>query len=183
MVRGVLSCVCLLAVAAVAQDRHFPAALGAGVPPLGPTFPQHGAPQAAPIAPVRDYRSPAYWGGYGAYPAVYGYPTVPAPPATSVVVVEPLPAPVAPLPPPAPIRSAIQEVNPPPTTEPPAFFAIALREGAPLTAAAVWVQGSDLRYVDAEGTNRRIPLSAVDRKATREMNQARHLNLQLPPAQ
>ena len=90
--------------------------------------------------------------------------------------------PVAPPPPPAPIRSSIQEVNLPPSSEPPTFFAIALKDGTKLSAAAVWVQGSDLRVVDAEGANRHIPLAAVDRTATRELNQARHLNLRLPPA-
>lgn len=181
MVRGVLSCACWLAVVAFAQDRQFPAALGAGIPPLGPTFPQYGAPQAAPIAPV--HRSPMYWGGYGAYPAVYPYPAMPAPAATSVVVVEPAPAPLAPPPPPAPIRSSIQEVNPPASSEPPAYFALALKDGTKLSAAAVWVQGRDLRYVDAEGANRRVPLASVDRAVTRELNQARNLNLRLPPAQ
>jgi hypothetical protein len=91
--------------------------------------------------------------------------------------------PVAPPPPPAPIRSSIQEVNSPPTNEPPAFFAIALKDGSRLSAAAVWVQRSDLRYVDAEGANRRVPLASVDRAVTRELNEARHLNLRLPPAQ
>lgn len=183
MVREVVSCACWLAVAAFAQDRHFPAALGAGIPPLGPTFPQYGAPQTAPTWPVSGPRSPVYWGGYGAYPAVYPYPVMPAPPATSVVVVEPPPAPLAPPPPPAPIRSSIQEMNPPPSSEPPAYFALALKDGTKLSAAAVWVQGGDLRYVDAEGANRRVPLASVDRAVTRELNQARNLNLRLPPAQ
>ena len=187
----ILICVSLLAGIAGAQDRQFPAALGAGIPPLGPTFPQHGAPQAAPVAPVPrgpggGFRSPMYWGGYGwggygAYPALYTYPATPAPPVTNVVVLEQAPGP--PPPPPPPIRSSIQELNPPPSTDPPAFFAIALKDGTRSSAAAVWVQGNDLRYVDEEGANRRVALAAIDRTATRELNRARHLNLRLPPAQ
>ena len=106
-----------------------------------------------------------------------------AAPATNVVVVERAPVPVAPAPPPAPIRSSIQEVNSQPSSEPPAYFALALKDGTKFSAAAVWVQGSDLRYVDAEGANRRVPLASVDRAVTRELNQARNLNLRLPPAQ
>jgi hypothetical protein len=130
------------------------------------------------------FRSPLYWGGYGAaYPAAYGYPAMPGPPVTNVVVVEPPRVPAVPPPPPAPIRSSIQELNPPPTSEPPTFFAIALKDGTRLSAAAVWAQGNELRYVDADGVNRRVQLAAIDRTVTRELNQARHLNLRLPPAQ
>lgn len=177
----ILIFVSLIAGFAVAQDRQFPAALGAGIPPLGPTFPQYGAPRPAPIAPTGSPWAPTYWGGYGAYPAVYTSPVVPPPPVTNVVVLERAPA--LPPPPPAPIRSSIQELNPPPSTEPPAFFAIALKDGTRLSAAAVWVQGNDLRFVDADGANRRVALAAIDRTATRDLNQARRLNLRLPATQ
>ena len=60
---------------------------------------------------------------------------------------------------------------------------IALRDGRKLSAAAVWVQQNELHYVDADNANGRVPLSAVDRTATRELNQERHLNLRLPAAQ
>ena len=114
------------------------------------------------------------------------YPALTAPPVTNVVVFESPPA--APAPPPPPIRSSIQEfnapeVNPAASREPPAFFVIALKDGSRHTAVAVWVQQDQLRYVDADDQNRRVPLAAVDRVATRELNQARHLNLRLPPAQ
>ncbi len=184
MVRKILglSLAGFLAGVAGAQDRQFPAALGAGIPPLGPTSPRV-------MPPVRNFNRgfPLYWGGYGAvYPAMPEYPTMPAPPVTNVVVFEPPPA--APPPPPPPIHSSIQElnipeVNPAAASEPPAFFVIALKDGSRHSAVAVWVQQNQLRYVDADDQNQRVPLAEVDRAATRELNQARHLNLRLPPAQ
>jgi hypothetical protein len=85
------------------------------------------------------------------------------------------------LPPPEPIHSSIQNFKPVASNEPPAFYVIALKNGSHLAAAAVWVQGNDLRYVDADDQNRRVPLADIDRMATRELNQARNLNLRLPP--
>jgi len=85
------------------------------------------------------------------------------------------------VPPPEPIHSSIQDFKPPASNAPPAFFVIALKNGSRLAASAVWVQGNDVRYVDADDQNRRVPLTDVDRTATRELNQARNLNLRLPP--
>jgi hypothetical protein len=104
--------VLMLATAALAQDRHFPAALGSPLPPLQQTAPR--------VPPPRNHHvpiGPGYWGGYG----YGGY------------------------------------------------------------ASAVWVQGNDVRYVDADDENHRVPLADVDRSATRALNQARNLNLRLPP--
>ena len=175
-----LSLAGLLAGVAGAQDRQFPAALGAGIPPLAPT-----SPRVAPSPRNFSHGFSPYWGGYGAvYPAVPDYSATP--PVTNVVVFEPPVAP--PPPPPPPIRSSIQELNPgalnsAASTEPLVFFVIALKDGSRHSAVAVWVQQNQLRYVDADDQNRSVPLSAVDRAATRELNQARHLNLRLPPAQ
>ena len=110
------------------------------------------------------------------------YPEL-APAVNNLVVVEPSSTPVAPVPPPEPIRSSIQDLKPAASDAPPAFFVIALKNGSRLAAAAVWVQGNDLRYVDADDQNRRVALAEEDRSATRELNQARNLNLRLPPAQ
>jgi len=172
-----LNLVFLLAGAAIAQDRHFPAALGAGLPLLRET-----APRVAP--PARAFRSgfPFIGAGYGfgGYGYAAGYPEL-APVVNNVLVVEQPPVPVAPAPRPEPIRSSIQDFKPAASDAPPAFFVIALKNGSRLAAAAVWVQGHDLRYVDADDQNRRVPLADVDRAATRELNQARNLNLRLPP--
>jgi hypothetical protein len=58
---------------------------------------------------------------------------------------------------------------------------IVLKDGAHLSAAMVWVQGDDARYIDGDGQGHRVPLAGVDRTATRELNQTHHLNLRLPP--
>ncbi|MGZ6465580.1 MAG: hypothetical protein ACXWSC_21850 [Bdellovibrionota bacterium] len=108
------------------------------------------------------------------------YPEL-APVVNNLVVVEPAATPAAPALPPEPIRSSIQDLKPAASDAPPALFVIALKNGSRLAASAVWVQGNDLRYVDADDQNRRVPLADVDRTATRELNQARNLNLRLPP--
>ncbi len=109
------------------------------------------------------------------------YPEL-APAVNNLVIVEPSSTPAAPIMPPEPIRSSIQDLKPAASDGPPVFFVIALKNGSRLSAAAVWVQGNDLRYVDADDQNRRVPLTDVDRTATRQLNQARNLNLRLPPA-
>ena len=168
--------VLLLASAALAQDRHFPAALGSGLPPLQQTAPRVPPPRG-PHVPM----GPGYWGGYGY--GGYGYETTPPPtpepaPVVNNIVFE---APPVILPPPEPIHSSIQNFKTVASTAPPAFYVIALKNGSHLDAAAVWVQGNDLHYVDADDQNRRVPLADIDRTATRELNQARNLNLRLPP--
>jgi hypothetical protein len=160
---------------AAAQDRHFPQALGAGVPPLRPTAPRI-APPSRPSRGAFPIIGAGYgWGGYA-----MSYPEL-APVVNNLVVVEPAATPAAPVLPPEPIRSSIQDLKPAASDAPPAFFVIALKNGSRLAAAAVWVQGNDLRYVDADDQNRRVSLADVDRTATRALNQARNLNLRLPP--
>ncbi len=168
---AVLNVALLLAGTASAQDRHFPAALGSGLPPLQQTAPR--------VAPPRGHHVPTgtgYWGGYGYGGYEPAYPD-PAPVVNSIVF---QPPPVF-VPPPEPIHSSIQDFKPAASNAPPAFYVIALKNGSHFDAAAVWVQGNDLRYVDADDQNHRVPLADVDRTATRELNQARNLNLRLPP--
>ena len=167
----VLNVAFLLASAALAQDRHFPAALGSPLPPLQQTAPR--------VPPPRNHHvpiGPGYWGGYG----YGGYaPAAPEPaPVVNNIVFE---APPVILPPPEPIHSSIQDFKPAASNAPPAFYVIALKNGSHFDAAAVWVQGNDVRYVDADDLNHRVALADVDRTATRELNQARNLNLRLPP--
>jgi hypothetical protein len=167
-----LNFVLLLTSAAVAQDRHFPAALGSGLPPLQQTAPR--------VPPPRNHRGGGgfpFWGGYD-YGGYAPAPADQAPPVNNNVVFEPPPVFV---PPPEPIHSSIQNFTPAASNAPPAFYVIALKNGSRVDAAAVWVQGNDLRYVDAEDQNRRVSLADIDRTATRELNQARNLNLRLPP--
>jgi hypothetical protein len=47
-----------------------------------------------------------------------------------------------------------------------------LKNGSHLTAAMVWVQADDARYVDGDGQGHRVPLTDVDRTAARELNQS-----------
>jgi hypothetical protein len=60
------------------------------------------------------------------------------------------------------------------------MFAIVLKDGSLLLAAAVMTQGDALQIVDADGQHRRIPLGSIDRDATRRRNAERNLRLQLP---
>ena len=180
----------LLAISASAQDRNFPAALGSGLPPLHSTGPHPGLNSGTPARPNRGSRPMGagygYGYGFGGYGYAAPYPDVPYPDVppvvNSVVFVPPPPAPAAP---PEPIHSSIQNVNsnpePADADSPPAFFVIVLKNGSRLTASAVWVQGNEAHYVDSDGQGHRVPLANVDRPATRELNQASHLNLRLPP--
>ena len=173
--------VSLPAISASAQDRNFPAALGAGLPPLRSFGPRMGPPAGPhrggfPIGAGFGYGYD--FGGYG-----YAAPYPEAPPAVSNVVLVQQPA--VPAAPPEPIHSSIQNVKgdsePAASDAPPAFFVIVLKNGSRLSASVVWVQGDDARYVDGDGQGRRVPLADVDRTATRDLNQTHHLNLRLPP--
>ena len=197
--------VCLLAATAFAQDRNFPAALGTGLPPLnssGPPpglnyggFPNFPAALGTGLPPLNSFGPPPglnYGGspggdGYGYGFDGYGYaaPYPNAPRVIRVVLIQQPAVPAAPPAPPEPIHSSIQNVSYPnqnPSSAPPAFFIIVLNNGSRLTASAVWVQGkTDPSYMDGDGQVHRVPLADVDRTATRELNQAHHLNLRLPP--
>ena len=198
-----LSLVCLLAATAFAQDHNFPAALGAGLPPLNSSGPP----------PVMNYGGfprgdGSGFDGYGygfdgyGYAAPYGYPApysnIPRFVNRLVLIQQPAvpaapPAPAALPPPREPIHSFIQNVKGSfiqnvngdlkqnPSSAPVAFFMIILKNGSRLAASAVWVQGNDARYMDGDGQVHRVPLADVDRTGTRELNQTSHLNLRLPP--
>ena len=122
-----------------------------------------------------------YGYGFGGYGYAIPYPEAP-PPVNNVVLIQ---QPAVPAPPPQPIHSSIQNVKVDPdqadSDAPPAFFVIVLKNGSRVSASAVWVQGNDVRYVDGDGQGHRVPLADVDRTTTRELNQAHHLNLRLPP--
>lgn len=171
----------LLASSAFAQDRNFPAALGSGLPPLRSAGPHFG-PMARPHYggyPI----GPGYGYGYGFVGYGYAVPEAEAPPViNNAVFFQP---PAVPPPPPLPIHSSIQNLksdsDETADAAPPVFFVIVLKNGSRLRASAVWVQGNDARYIDADGEGRRVPLADVDRAATRALNQASHLNLRLPP--
>jgi hypothetical protein len=172
-----LNLVWLLAVSAIAQDRNFPAALGSGLPPLRSSGPL-ARPHRGGFPPNAAYGYGYGFGGYG-----YAEPYPDAPPVVSNVVLFQQPA--IPAAPPEPIHSSIQNVKgdseQAASDAPPAFFVIVLKNGSHVAASAVWVQGNEAHYVDGDGQGHRVPLADVDRTATRELNQANHLNLRLPP--
>lgn len=174
-----LNFVGLLAISAFAQDRNFPAALGAGLPPLR----SFGASQRPHLGGFPANAGYGYGYGYGFGGYGYAEPYADVPPAVSNVVLVQQPA--IPVAPPEPIHSSIQNVKvdseQTAPDAPPAFFVIVLKSGSRLTASAVWVEGNEAHYVDSDDQGHRVPLADVDRTATRELNQTRHLNLRLPP--
>lgn len=176
-----LNLVCLVGMSTFAQDRNFPAALGAGLPPLRSVGPRAGSPSRPHRGGFPVGAGFGYGYGFGGYE--YALPdTGVAPVVNNLVLVQ---QPAVPTPPPEPIHSSIQKVKVDPeqaaSDAPPAFFVIVLLDGSRLTASVVWVQGDDVRYVDGDGQGRRVPLANVDRAATRELNRTHHLNLRLPP--
>ena len=107
-------------------------------------------------------------------------------PAEPNVIFVPQPAPQV-MAPPREIRSEIREYALPAESTPaPAergeapFFAIALADGSRLSASAVWVQDSFLHYVDSQDQHHQVPLSSIDRQATRQLNRERNLSFWLP---
>ena|SRR5690349_19370875 len=188
-----LNLVCLLAATAFAQDRNFPAALGTALPPLNSSGPPPGLNYGTSSGlshggfPWGD----DYGYGFDGY-APYGYPApysnIPRFVNRLVLIQQPVvpAAPAAPPAPPEPIHSSIQNVKGDPkqnpSSAPVAFFMIILKNGSRLTASAVWVQGSDVCYMDGNGRGHRVPLADVDRTATQELNQTNHLNLRFSAA-
>jgi hypothetical protein len=67
--------------------------------------------------------------------------------------------------------------------EEPRTFAIALKDGTTVSAAAVWVQDNVVHYVDSEGAHRRAPLDTIERDITARLNREQNLVLRLPPPQ
>jgi len=192
-----LSLVCLLAATAFAQDHNFPAALGAGLPPLNSSGPPPGMNYGGfPRGDGSGFDGYGY--GFDGYGYAAPYSNIPRFVNRLVLIQQPAvpaapPAPAAPPPPREPIHSSIQNVKSSfiqnvngdlkqnPSSAPVAFFLIILKNGSRLTASAVWVQGNDARYMDGDGQSHRVPLADVDRTATLELNQTHHLNLRLPP--
>ena len=160
--------------------------LGNPLPPLRPIPPLGGSarPPIVSQGPQRGMRSSGFY-SLPYYPAAY-YPgpySDLAQPSPSVTIIQQFaPPPVAAVEP--PVTAHIQEYAPsaaaPVPGSEPAMFAIVFKDGSVLPAAAVMTQGDALQIVDADGQHRRIPLSSIDRDATRRRNAERNLRLQLP---
>ena|SRR5690349_20945501 len=160
--------------------------LGNPLAPLRPIPPLGGSarPPIVSQGPQRGMRSSGFY-SLPYYPAAY-YPgpySDLAQPSPSVTIIQQFaPPPVAAVEP--PVTAHIQEYSPsavaPAPGSEPAMFAIVFKDGSVLPAAAVMTQGDALQIVDADGQHRRIPLSSIDRDATRRRNAERNLRLQLP---
>jgi len=160
--------------------------LGNPLPPLRPIPPAGSSPRPpiAPQSPSRGMRSAGYF-PLPYYPAsYYQSPYSDSPPAApSLTIIQQFaPPPVVTVE--APITAHIQEYAPsaaaPASGSETAMFAIVLKDGSVLPATAVMTQGDALQIVDADGQHRRVPLSAIDRDATRRRNAERNLRLQVP---
>jgi hypothetical protein len=142
---------------------------------------------ASPTLNQRGYRQVqrgfSQGGGYGYwFPGAYDnsqaeYSPYQASPSMVVVMPE------APAPPPRVVQGEIRDYtksNPPGTDQgSPAEFSIVGTDHVAHPAVAVWAEGGTLHYLDADGAGGNMPLSAVDREATRQANSAKGLRLQL----
>jgi len=180
------------AIATAQVPAHMPAFPGPpqGMPSLGA-----GLPPVAPIPPYGTYNPAAgrSFGrtvprGYGQYAPIYGYPmfTGYAPPSQpNVVIVNNAPPEAedrpARQPAPEPAKPMLREYDwsghkeAAETTERPAAWTIALKDGAFAEASMLWVQDGRLFYLDAEGGQWSVALESVDRRKTAEANKARSI--------
>jgi len=94
-----------------------------------------------------------------------------------------LPAPVRPMPPQPPPQSVIHEYTVPSNDAgaSAAAFTIAIRDGTERLASAAWVQNGRLHYIDVQGRQQTLAPDEIDRAKTEQLNQEKHIRLQLPP--
>jgi hypothetical protein len=88
-------------------------------------------------------------------------------------------------PPPVPASSVIHEYNfeaqaPTRPGEQPTLT-IVLKDGSTREARASWMSGGKLHYVDLESQQQVLSPGVIDRQATARANEAKDLNLDLPP--
>jgi hypothetical protein len=70
-------------------------------------------------------------------------------------------------------RAVIQDVQP-------TIYLIAMKDHTILPALAYWVEGDTLNYITTEGSKNRASLSLVDREFSRQLNDERHVEFNLP---
>ena len=143
---------------------------------------QNGNQFGVPFWDIGGFWGDFYGGDYAGYPGDYvgGYQAQAQP---SVVVLMPQMAmPPPPMPSPPPARPEIREYNWPASSSSstPEAFSIVTKDHRVESAIAVWAQDGALVYVTPDGTNKRIPISSVDREATRQRNAEKHLTLSIP---
>jgi hypothetical protein len=132
-----------------------------------------------PYFPAWDYdlRQPLYYGDdfaseYPQYPYLGNALIIP-------------PAPELPAPPPKPASSVIHEYNfgtpVPPRPGERTTFTIVLKDGSTRAAAASWVSGGRLHYLDPQSRQQVLAPEVIDREATERANEAKNLSMELPP--
>ncbi|HWZ30979.1 MAG TPA: hypothetical protein VNX18_06585 [Bryobacteraceae bacterium] len=125
------------------------------------------------------------YGFWGDYPDAVGDPYLGLSPQESpapsiVVIAPPTPAPIR------PVQTVIHEYAAPSSGNAGTgidanTFTIALKDGSQRSAAAAWVQGGELHYLDSQGKQQMLSPDVIDRETTVRLNQEKHLRLQLPP--
>lgn len=119
-----------------------------------------------------------YWGWSDPYyyaPYDYGYYS----PSYSTTYVQPQPPVVMEQNLPAPQRASEYE-NPRPFYRQADFYLIALRDHSIAAALTYHVEGDTLVYVNRGREERRIPLDAVDRRFSEQLNRDRRVEFRLP---
>ena len=122
---------------------------------------------------------PGFFGGYG-FAGDIGerYPATPSVVAMPLAPPEPAQLPPPPQPPPQPV---VQVYHWPESgTDPSAVFSIVTNDGAVHYATMAWIQGDRIHFNLPDGGSSQLPLSSVNRKATRAANAEKHLILPLP---
>jgi hypothetical protein len=144
------------------------------IPPLGTTTAVRGSRQ-----PGRGFGGGyGYWfpGLYDGYPGDnYGYQATPSLVAVPQEVRFPEPPRIAQ----GEVRDYAKTSPPETAAGPPPEFSVVGKDHVAHPAVAVWTQDGSLHYLDADGGAGMMPLSAVDREATRQANAAKGLRLQL----
>jgi hypothetical protein len=149
-----------------------------------------------PIAPRPYYPRtvgvpyPVFIGGgyYGGYPAASGYDYGYAGPAPAAYVNPDYQ--------PDTTNPSIVDYSNTPSPEPaantdenglrddePTIFLIALTDHTVVAAIAYWVDGDTLNWVSRDAKQNRMSLSLVDRDFSKQLNDERHVEFKLPPAQ
>lgn len=121
------------------------------------------------------------YGGFGGYGYGFGGDGIEDYPASPSVVYVPTAPSEPPQPPPPPPKPIVQVYHWSESgTDSSAVFSIVTSDGMTHYATMAWVQGDRVHFNIPDGGSGQLPLSSVDRKATRAANAEKHLTLPLP---
>ena len=184
----------LLTSTAFAQHRGGAAPVGRTSAPPPPTAYRPPPAPVHPAAPVRPYFPPRpvyvpypvfIGGGYYAPPVASDYGYTNAAPVAVVNqsfqsdAVNPSIVDYSNVPLPAPDATTDESVFP---DDQPTIFLIALTDHTVVAAIAYWVDGDTLNWVSRDAKQNHMSLSLVDRNFSKQLNDQRHVEFKLPPA-